>query len=275
MGTAGLTGADSRGYLGDAEIMAAQLMHGDLHGWAWLGSGSGHECRIYPWLVTLNISLFGNLAPLTTVLMQGVDRQRNLPARLSNWEIDRPAYRLACRYCRRHQSDADRAERDRLYGYAVRVLCRAVSCRRCGLVAPRLVARSAHDRPGARVRRAHAHRGGALGAGHARRAVGGVAHRRQFTAASLAASRGDLRALCACHRADPGAQCQHIRRLVPDQSRRRAPRALGRAAGARSQGRHALGAGQRRDGKARAGALSGRRRPIPFIESRALCRNRP
>ena len=71
MGTAGLTGADSRGYLGDAEIMAAQLMHGDLHGWAWLGLGVG-RMPIYPWLVTLNILLFGSLAPLTTVLVQGV-----------------------------------------------------------------------------------------------------------------------------------------------------------------------------------------------------------
>jgi 4-amino-4-deoxy-L-arabinose transferase-like glycosyltransferase len=71
MGKTGLMGADSRGYLGDAEIMAAQLMHGDLHGWAWLGSDVG-RMPIYPWLVTLNVLVFGSLAPITTVLVQGV-----------------------------------------------------------------------------------------------------------------------------------------------------------------------------------------------------------
>ncbi len=71
MGQAGLTAADLRGYLGNAEIMAAQLMHGELHGWAWLGLDAG-RMPLYPWLVTLNFLLFGSLAPLTTVLVQGV-----------------------------------------------------------------------------------------------------------------------------------------------------------------------------------------------------------
>ena len=70
MGRAGLMGADSRGYLGDAEILAAQLMQGGVHGWAWLGSDLG-IMPLYPWLVTLNVALFGSLGPLTTVLMQG------------------------------------------------------------------------------------------------------------------------------------------------------------------------------------------------------------
>lgn len=71
MGQAGLMGADSRGYLGNAEIMAVQLMNSRLHGWAWLGSDLG-VMPLYPWLVTLNVVLFGGLASLTTVMMQGV-----------------------------------------------------------------------------------------------------------------------------------------------------------------------------------------------------------
>jgi 4-amino-4-deoxy-L-arabinose transferase-like glycosyltransferase len=51
--------------------MAAQLVEGGLHGWTWLGSDLG-IMPLYPWLVTLNVVLFGNLAPLTTVMMQGV-----------------------------------------------------------------------------------------------------------------------------------------------------------------------------------------------------------
>ncbi len=71
MGKAGLTAADSRGYLSDAKIMAAQLMHGES---AWLGVARvrhAASCRIYPWLVTLNVLLFGKIAPLTIVLLQG------------------------------------------------------------------------------------------------------------------------------------------------------------------------------------------------------------
>jgi len=70
MGQAGLMGADSRGYLRNAEIMAAQIMQGAVHGWAWLGSDLG-VMPLYPWLVTLNVALFGHLAPLTAVIMQG------------------------------------------------------------------------------------------------------------------------------------------------------------------------------------------------------------
>jgi hypothetical protein len=71
MGRDGLMGADSRGYLGNAEIMAADLMQGSVHGWAWLGADLG-VMPLYPWQVTLNVTVFGSLAPLTTVLMQGV-----------------------------------------------------------------------------------------------------------------------------------------------------------------------------------------------------------
>ncbi len=45
-------------------------MQGGVHGWAWLGSDLG-IMPLYPWLVTLNVALFGSLGPLTTVLMQG------------------------------------------------------------------------------------------------------------------------------------------------------------------------------------------------------------
>lgn len=71
MGPAGLMGADSRGYLGHAEIMAGQIINGALQGWDWLGSDLG-VMPLYPWLVTLNVALFGTLAPLTTVLLQGL-----------------------------------------------------------------------------------------------------------------------------------------------------------------------------------------------------------
>jgi hypothetical protein len=71
MGTPGLTGADSRGYLGNAEIMAAAILRGDVHGWGWLGTDLG-IMPLYPWLVTLNTLMFGGLAPLATVLIQGV-----------------------------------------------------------------------------------------------------------------------------------------------------------------------------------------------------------
>ncbi len=70
LGPPGLMGADSRGYLGNAEAMAASMLRGDLQGWNWLGSDLG-VMPLYPWLVTLNVALFGSLAPLTTVLMQG------------------------------------------------------------------------------------------------------------------------------------------------------------------------------------------------------------
>jgi len=71
MGRAGLMGADSRGYLDNAEIMAGKLIHAGVHGWAWLGADTG-IMPLYPWLVTLNAALFGSLAPLTTVSMQGI-----------------------------------------------------------------------------------------------------------------------------------------------------------------------------------------------------------
>ena len=71
MGREGLMGADSHGYMSDAQAMAAQALAGNLHGWAWLGSDLG-VMPAYPWLLTLNVALFGTLAPLTIVLMQGL-----------------------------------------------------------------------------------------------------------------------------------------------------------------------------------------------------------
>ena len=71
MGPAGLMEADLRGYLGSAKIMAASVLHGGLQGWDWLGPDL-HRMPLYPWLVTINVVLFGSLAPLTTVMVQGV-----------------------------------------------------------------------------------------------------------------------------------------------------------------------------------------------------------
>ena len=71
MGRDGLMVADSYGYLRDAETMAKALLTGTLHGWAWLGSDLG-VMPLYPWFLTLNVALFGSLAPLTSTLMQGL-----------------------------------------------------------------------------------------------------------------------------------------------------------------------------------------------------------
>jgi 4-amino-4-deoxy-L-arabinose transferase-like glycosyltransferase len=71
MGQDGLMGADSHGYLLNAQTMAAQALHGKLRGWAWLGADLG-VMPLYPWFVAANVALFGAATPLTTVLAQGL-----------------------------------------------------------------------------------------------------------------------------------------------------------------------------------------------------------
>ena len=68
---AGLLGADLHGYLADAQRMAAAALSGNLHGWAWLGSDLS-QMPLYPWLLALNVAVFGSLAPLLVTLEQAL-----------------------------------------------------------------------------------------------------------------------------------------------------------------------------------------------------------
>ena len=70
MGRNGLMGADFHGYLADAQTMAAAALNGTLHGWAWLGADPG-VMPLYPWFLSANVALFGQLAPLTAAMAQG------------------------------------------------------------------------------------------------------------------------------------------------------------------------------------------------------------
>jgi hypothetical protein len=71
MGTEGLMGGDSYGYLQGAQMLAEKFAAGTLHGWEWLGPNLSWM-PLFPWLTALNVLVFGALAPLTTVLCQGV-----------------------------------------------------------------------------------------------------------------------------------------------------------------------------------------------------------
>ncbi len=71
MGREGLMGADSHGYLRNAQEMASNALSGNLHGWAWVGSDLG-VMPMYPSFLALNIAIFGDFAPLTAVLEQGL-----------------------------------------------------------------------------------------------------------------------------------------------------------------------------------------------------------
>ncbi len=215
MGPAGLTGADSRGYLGNAEIMAEQWLHGDLHGWAWFGADPD-RMPLYPWLVTLNVALFGKLAPLTTAMVQGVIDGGDLPADLSDRQGDRSSLRRAGRRRRSDQSDANRVERHYLHRHAVRILCGDVP-RRCRVLAAQpLLAGGARNRRRSRRCGPGPHPGGALGAGLLLVLLAAAYFDPPAAAAACGAGRGhgcDLRPL---HRADPCAQRHAIRLLVAD-----------------------------------------------------------
>jgi len=71
MGREGLMGADSYGYLANAQAMAVEALNGTLRGWAWLGADLG-VMPLYPWFIALNVAVFGSFAPLTTVMQQGL-----------------------------------------------------------------------------------------------------------------------------------------------------------------------------------------------------------
>jgi 4-amino-4-deoxy-L-arabinose transferase-like glycosyltransferase len=71
MGEAGITGVDSGSLLSHGENFAAQLAHGSLHGWQWVGT----EPLIMPlftWAAALYVVAFGKSAVLAYVLSQGL-----------------------------------------------------------------------------------------------------------------------------------------------------------------------------------------------------------
>lgn len=71
MGPEGLMGADSHGFLTNAQAMASAALSGNLRSWDWLGQDLG-VMPLYPWLLALNIAVFNDLAPLATVMEQGL-----------------------------------------------------------------------------------------------------------------------------------------------------------------------------------------------------------
>lgn len=71
MGEAGLKGADSVGYLEFAHDFAAVILSGGAHGLDWLGPNPS-AMPLFTWLLALHSALFGALAPLSYVLMQGL-----------------------------------------------------------------------------------------------------------------------------------------------------------------------------------------------------------
>src|SRR6266568_1946670 len=71
MGTPGLMGGDSYGYLKVAQELVAKWTAGELHGWDWLGSDLS-SMPLFPWLTALNILACGQTAIFATVLLQGV-----------------------------------------------------------------------------------------------------------------------------------------------------------------------------------------------------------
>lgn len=71
MGENGLMGVDSYSYLGYAFVLSAKISAGSIQGWQWFG-GEPTIMPLMTWLITLNALLFGSLASLTYVLMQGL-----------------------------------------------------------------------------------------------------------------------------------------------------------------------------------------------------------
>lgn len=71
MGADGLMTGDAFGYLKEGQALAEKFAAGGLHGWDWLGADLTWM-PLYPWLVAVNVLACGSLAPLTTVLCQGI-----------------------------------------------------------------------------------------------------------------------------------------------------------------------------------------------------------
>ena len=71
MGEVGLKGANSYAYVEQARQFATAILAGSVHGLQWLGPNPA-IMPLFTWLLTANALLFGNWAPLTYVLIQGV-----------------------------------------------------------------------------------------------------------------------------------------------------------------------------------------------------------
>lgn len=71
LGDNGLLSGDAFGYLSNGQKMAAAALAGNLHGWDWLGFDLA-RMPLYPWFVMGNAILFGSVAAITTVLLQGL-----------------------------------------------------------------------------------------------------------------------------------------------------------------------------------------------------------
>lgn len=71
MGKAGLMGADSGGYLLQAQALAKKIATGELRGWGWLGTDLS-TMPLFTGVVSFNVLLTRDLAPLTSVLTLGL-----------------------------------------------------------------------------------------------------------------------------------------------------------------------------------------------------------
>lgn len=71
MGDAGLQGVDSIGYLANAHTFARDVAAGSLQGTEWVGPNT-IVMPLFAWLISFNALLFGKLAALAYVLMQGL-----------------------------------------------------------------------------------------------------------------------------------------------------------------------------------------------------------
>src|SRR5437867_1386633 len=71
LGEDGLKGPDSFGYLAQAHDFVAAIISGKIAGWGWLAPSTA-AMPVFMWLITLHVLLFGSLASLSYVLMQGI-----------------------------------------------------------------------------------------------------------------------------------------------------------------------------------------------------------
>jgi len=71
MGEAGLTGPDSRFFLTLGDRMVDGVHSGAIHGWGWLGL-EPHIMPLVTWAFAACVLLFGKMAPLGYVMLQGI-----------------------------------------------------------------------------------------------------------------------------------------------------------------------------------------------------------
>ncbi len=71
MGDDGLTGVDSLGYLEQGRLFAERIGHGTLSGWQWAGTDP-YIMPLFTWMLGVCVLIFGKMAPLGYVLVQGI-----------------------------------------------------------------------------------------------------------------------------------------------------------------------------------------------------------